>query len=168
MANGSTVKGVTMAQNLYSIPKGNVEVAPEPTAVNQPMAAEKSSPSVLPVVAPETQQTEPVQQEAEPQQQTEPIQQDAPPRMGRDGITGGQASEKWQKVQSGGQEIYVKTNSFLVHEGLLYIEGDCDMRQYFFSGSMETPQTPQRIRLIPGSPFEKTFDMLCKIAREQK
>jgi hypothetical protein len=33
---------------------------------------------------------------------------------------------------------------------------------------METPQTPQRIRLIPGSPFEKTFDMLCKIAREQK
>lgn len=138
------------------------------TAVNQPTAAENPSPSVLPVVAPETQQTEPVQQEAEPQQQTEPVQQVAPPRMGRDGTTGGQASDKWQKVQSGGQEIYVKTNSFLVHEGVLYIEGDCVMRQYFFSGSMETPQTPQRIRLIPGSPFEKKFNMLCKVASAQK
>ena len=61
------------------------------------------------------------------------------------------------------------------------VEGDCEARQYhvlgtlFFAGknrsgmAMENTESEEFERkLIPGSPFEKAFDLLCKIAREQK
>ena len=61
------------------------------------------------------------------------------------------------------------------------VEGNCETRHYhvlgslFFAGknrsgmAMEsTPPENVERKLVPNSPFEKAFDMLCKIAREQK
>jgi hypothetical protein len=142
----------------------------------------------------------------------------------------GSADDIWQKVQSDGREIYVKTNgryytterssghAFQSGDGktssgwdtikkrLVYgfdtyivanlpesdivgapqsimheVEGDCETRTYhvlgslFFAGKNRSgvamqdmpPQEVERT-LVPNSPFEKAFDMLCKIAREQK
>lgn len=61
------------------------------------------------------------------------------------------------------------------------VEGNCETRHYsvlgslFFAGKnrsgmpMEsTPPENVERKLVPNSPFEKAFDMLCKIATEQK
>jgi hypothetical protein len=61
------------------------------------------------------------------------------------------------------------------------VEGDCETRHYhvlghlFFAGKNRSgvamqsmpPEDVER-NLVPNSPFEKAFDMLCKIARDQK
>jgi hypothetical protein len=159
MPDGIALRGVTDEDEIEQ---------PNRQQSANPSAAE-TSPSAA--IEPEKQQTEPVQPEVEPQQQIEPEQQDATPRMGRDGMAGGQASDRWQKVQSEGQEIYVKTNGFFLHRGALYVEGNCETRHYFVLGSsmpMESapPENSGR-ELVPNSPFEKAFDLLCKIAREK-
>ena len=119
-----------------------------------------------------------------------------------DGLAGGSADDIWQKVQSNGREIYVKTNGYysggVFHTYIIAnlpesdivgapqsvmndVEGNCETRHYhvlgslFFAGknrsgmAMEsTPPENVERKLVPNSPFEKAFDMLCKIAREQK
>lgn len=61
------------------------------------------------------------------------------------------------------------------------VEGNCESRTYnvlgtlFFAGKNRSgvvmhkapPENVQR-KLVPNSPFEKAFDLLCKIARVQK
>jgi Surface-adhesin protein E len=127
--------------------------------------------------------------------------EDVTPQMGVDGLAGGQADDKWQTVQSDGQEIFVMTNGYysgsvfrtyivanlpesdvvgapqsVMHE----IEGNCETRRYhvlghlFFAGknrsgmAMEsTPPEDFERELVPNSPFEKAFDMLCKPAKER-
>jgi hypothetical protein len=142
----------------------------------------------------------------------------------------GSADDMWQKVQSDGREIYVKTNgryystgrysghAFQSAEGktsdgwdtitkrLVYgfdtyivanlpestivgapqsvineVEGNCETRTFhvlgslFFAGKNRSgvamknlpPEDVER-KLVPNSPFEKAFDMLCKVAMEQK
>jgi hypothetical protein len=125
-----------------------------------------------------------------------------PPKMGRDDLAGGSADDIWQKVQSGGREIYVKTNGYysggVLHTYIVAnlpesdivgapqsvmndVEGNCTTRHYhvlgslFFAGknrsgmAMEsTPPEDVERKLVPNSPFEKAFDMLCNIARGQK
>jgi len=127
----------------------------------------------------------------------------------------GSADEKWQRVQSDGREIYVKTNGFYYttnpplstvehHSGYGFhtyiitnlsestiigtpqsvmndVEGNCETRHYsvlgslFFAGKNRSGPAMQNLpaenaerTLVPNSPLEKAFDMLCKIAREQK
>jgi len=160
MPDGIALRGVTDEDE---IEQPNKQLPVNPTAMK---------PSSSATIEPGTQQTEPVQSEAEPQQQAEPVQQDAPPRMGRDGVAGGQVSDMWQKVRSEGQEIYVRPNGFLLHQGALYVEGNCETRHYFVLGSnMPTgspaPENAER-ELVPNSRFEKAFDLLCNIAREKK
>jgi hypothetical protein len=61
------------------------------------------------------------------------------------------------------------------------VEGKCETRHYhvigslFFAGKNRSGVAMQNLpsedverKLVPNSPFEKAFDMLCKIAREQK
>jgi hypothetical protein len=143
----------------------------------------------------------------------EPETQQNPPKMGRDGMAGGQADDKWQTVQSDGREIYVMTNGLYYsgrtppplsteahHSGYGFhtyivanlpesdivgapqsvmndVEGNCETRHYHLLGSLffagknrsgmamdsTSPEDVER-KLVPNSPFEKAFDMLCGIA----
>lgn len=120
----------------------------------------------------------------------------------------GSADDKWQKVESGGKEIYVKTNGFYYtkpsYSGYGFhtfivanlpessivgapesvmndVEGNCETRTYhvlgtlFFAGKNRSgvamkslPGENVERKLIPGSAFEKAFDMLCATAGGQK
>ena len=120
----------------------------------------------------------------------------------------GSPDDKWQKVQSGDREIYVKMNGFfysrpqypgygfhtyivtnLLENNIVGapqsvmndVEGNCSTRTFhvlgslFFAGKNRSgeamkslpPEDVER-KLVPGSPFEKAFEMLCRVATEQK
>lgn len=120
----------------------------------------------------------------------------------------GSKDEVWQKIQSGGREIYVQTNGFYYtkenYSGYGFhtyvvanlpesdivgapesvmndVEGNCESRTYHVLGSLffagknrsgmamhKTPSENVERKLALNSPFEKAFDLLCKIARAQK
>jgi len=120
----------------------------------------------------------------------------------------GSADDKWQKVESGGKEIYVKTNGFYYtkpgYSGYGFhtyivanlpessivgapksvmndVEGNCETRTFhvlgtlFFTGKNRSgvamknlPAENVERKVIPGSAFEKAFDMLCATAEGQK
>ncbi len=120
----------------------------------------------------------------------------------------GSENDKWQKVESGGKEIYVKTNGFYYtkpsyssygfHTYLVAnlpessivgapqsvmndVEGNCETRTFhvlgtlFFTGKNRSgvamkslPGESVERKLVPGSAFDKAFDVLCATAEEQK
>jgi len=119
----------------------------------------------------------------------------------------GSADDVWEKIQSDGKEIYVKTNGFYYdkkrYSGTGFrtyiianlpesnivgapqsvmneIEGNCETRTFhvigtlFFasknrSGTVMNNMPPENIvrKLVPNSPLEKAFDLLCQIARKE-
>ena len=122
--------------------------------------------------------------------------------------TTGTADEKWQKVQTDGPDIYVRTDGFYYtkehYSGLGFhtfivanlpesdivgapqsvmndVEGNCEARTFHVLGSLfyagknrsgvpmqSLPAEEIERKVVPNSHFEKAFDMLCKIAMEQK
>jgi hypothetical protein len=120
----------------------------------------------------------------------------------------GSPDDVWQKVQSDGREIYIKTNGIFytkehysgygfrtyvvanlpestivgAPQSIMHdVEGNCETRQYhvlgtrFFAGKnrsgiamKDMPPDEVERKLAPNTPFEKAFDMLCEIAKEQK
>jgi hypothetical protein len=135
--------------------------------------------------------------------------------MGVDDLAGGSPNDTWERVQSGGKEIFVMTNgryfntnpplstaehhsgygfaTYIVAnlpesdivgapQSIMYqVDGNCETRHYSVLGSLSfsgknrsgtpsesTPPENVERKLVPSSPFEKAFDMLCKIAAEQK
>ncbi len=87
----------------------------------------------------------------------EPKTQQDPPKMGRDDMAGGRADDKWQKIQSGGREIFVMTNGYysggMFHTYIVAnlpestivgaprsvmndVEGNCGTRHYHVLGSL--------------------------------
>ncbi|WP_132038634.1 surface-adhesin E family protein [Iodobacter fluviatilis] len=120
----------------------------------------------------------------------------------------GSSDDVWQKVQSSGKEIYVKTNGFFYdkehYSGVGFhsyivanlpesniigapqsvmndVEGNCETRTFhvlgtlFFAGKNRSgvalnSMPPENIErnLVVNSPFEKAFNLLCKMARLKK
>jgi hypothetical protein len=120
----------------------------------------------------------------------------------------GSPEDIWQKVESNGRAIYIKTNGFYYtkkryssygfHTNIVTnlpestivgapqsvmndVEGNCETRRFHVLGALffaeknrsgmamkNLPAENVERKLVKDSPFEKAFDMLCKIAREQK
>lgn len=119
-----------------------------------------------------------------------------------DAHTIGSADEIWQKVESRGPELYVRTNgaypsgdsfdtyivsnlpeSYIVgapQSEMVEVEGNCETHTFHLMGSISfagkdrsgvvmgstPPETIVR-KVVPHSPFEKAFSMLCQIARSK-